>query len=186
MQEVGNIQQQACKNRMKLNRSKTSEMLLRGRTTKQVPDALPSIVMKPALKLLGVTFNQDPCNWDTHFDLLQCKASSWLYIIRVCKFYGHLQEGLMALFKGLRQSKFGRAHQNVNTLAKLISSVNMSTNIVIYGILHPLKIFFMPEIICYGIRSPKTVIIVYVTYFPCRGEGHSILTAVTTFYLIFV
>ena len=62
----------------------------------------------------------------------------------------------------------------------------MSTNIVIYGILHPLKIFFMPEIICYGIRSPKTVIIVYVTYFPCRGEGHSILTAVTTFYLVFV
>ena len=92
----------------------------------------------------------------------------------------------MALFNGLRQSKFGRAHYNVNTLAKLISSVNMSTNIVIYGILHPLKIFFMPEIICYGIRSPKTAIIVYVTYFPCRGEGHSILTAVTTFYLVFV
>ena len=62
----------------------------------------------------------------------------------------------------------------------------MSTNIAIYGILHPLKIFFMPEIICDGIRSPKTAIIVYVTYFPCRGEGHSILTAVTTFYLVFV
>ena len=65
MQEVGNIQQQACKNRMKLNQSKTWEMVLRGKTTKQVPDALPSIVMKPALKLLGVTFNQDPCNWYT-------------------------------------------------------------------------------------------------------------------------
>ena len=45
MQEVGNIQQQACKNRMKLNQSKTWEMVLRGKTTKQVPDALPSIVL---------------------------------------------------------------------------------------------------------------------------------------------
>ena len=54
----------------------------------------------------------------------------------------------------------------------------MSTNIVIYGILHPLKIFFMPEIICYGIRSPKTVIIVYVTYFP--------FFTLPRFYLVFV
>ena len=48
MQEVGNIQQWACKSRMKLNLSKTWEILLRGKTTKQVPDALPSIVGKPA------------------------------------------------------------------------------------------------------------------------------------------
>ena len=74
MQEVGNIQQWACKKRMKLDLSKTWEMVLRGKTTKQVPNALPSIVRKPELKLLAVTFNQHPCNWETHFDLLLSKA----------------------------------------------------------------------------------------------------------------
>ena len=65
MQEVGNIQQWAFKKRMKLDLSKTWEMVLRGKTTKQVPNALPSIVRKPELKLLAVTLNQDPCNWET-------------------------------------------------------------------------------------------------------------------------
>ena len=107
MQEVGNIQQWACKSRMKLNLSKTWEILLRGTKTKQVPDALPSIVGKPAeLQLLGVTFNQDPCNWDTHFDFLLRKASSRLYIMRVCKFYGYTQEELTALFNSLIMSLF--------------------------------------------------------------------------------
>ena len=60
---------------MKLNLSKTWEIVSRGKTTKQVPSALLSIVRKPELKLLGVTFNEDPCDWDTHFDLLLRKAS---------------------------------------------------------------------------------------------------------------
>ena len=79
-------------------------MVLRRKTTKQAPDALPSVVRKPKLKLLGVTFNQDPCNWDTHFDILLRKASSKLYIMRVCKFYGYLQEKLTALFNSLIMS----------------------------------------------------------------------------------
>ena len=106
MQEVGNIQQWAFKKRVKLNLSKTWEMVLRGKTTKQVPDALPSIVRKPELKLFGATFNQDPCNWDTHFDLLLRKASSRLYMIRVFKFYGYLQEELTALSNSLIMSLF--------------------------------------------------------------------------------
>ena len=79
---------------MKLNLSKTWEIVSRGKTTKQVPSALPSIVRKPELKLLGVTFNEDPCDCDTHFDLLLRKASSRLYIIRVSKFYGYWQKEL--------------------------------------------------------------------------------------------
>ena len=82
-------------------------MVLRRKTTKQAPDALPSVVRKPAeLQLLGVTFNQDPCNWDTHFDFLLRKASSRLYIMRVCKFYGYTQEELTALFYSLIMSLF--------------------------------------------------------------------------------
>ena len=56
--------------------------------------------------MLGVTFNQDPCNWDTHFDLLLHKASSRLYIIRVCKFYDNSQEELTAFFNSLIMSLF--------------------------------------------------------------------------------
>ena len=82
------------------------------------------------------------------------------------------------------QLKFGEAHYNVNTLAKSIISANVSTNMVIYYILHPLKILFVPAINCYRNRSQKTVIIVYMTNFPCRGQGHSVLMAITTFYLL--
>ena len=53
-----------------LNLSKSWEMVLTGKTTKQVPNPLPSIGRKPELKLLGVTFNRDPCNWVTQIDLL--------------------------------------------------------------------------------------------------------------------
>ena len=101
---------------MKLNLSKTWEIVSRGKTTKQVPSALPSIVRKPELKLLGVTFNEDPCDWDTHFDLLLRKASSRLYIIRVSKFYGYWQKELTALFNSsimslfCMQLKLGEAH----------------------------------------------------------------------------
>ena len=63
-------------------------MLLRGKSTKALPAPLVSIERKPCLKLLGVTFQSDPCNWDLHFDNIISKASSRLYILRVCKFYG--------------------------------------------------------------------------------------------------
>ena len=79
-------------------------MVLRRKTTKQAPDALPSVVRKPEHILFGVTCNQDPCNWDTHFDILLRKASSKLYIMRVCKFYGYLQEELTALFSLIMSS----------------------------------------------------------------------------------
>ena len=59
-----------------LHLSKTWEMILTGNTAKQMPDPLPSIGRKPEHKLLGVTFNQDPCKWDTRIDLLLHKASS--------------------------------------------------------------------------------------------------------------
>ena len=101
---------------MKLNLSKTWEIVLSGKTTKQVLSALPSIVRKPELQLLGVTFNEDPCDWATHFDLLVRKASDRLYIIRVCKFYGYCQEELTVLFNSsimslfCMQLKFGEAH----------------------------------------------------------------------------
>ena len=104
--EVNNIQRWAVENKMQINLNKTWEMIVRGRTKKVPPPPLPSIERKTELKLLGITFNQDPCNWDTHFDSLLHKASSRLYILRVCKHYGYCLSDLTVLFNSLIMSLF--------------------------------------------------------------------------------
>ena len=63
-------------------------MLLKGKSTKALLAPLALIERKPSLKFLGVTFQSDPCNWDSHLDNILSKASSRLHILRVCKFYG--------------------------------------------------------------------------------------------------
>ena len=91
---------------MKVNLTKTWELLLRGRTTKTPPEPLEIIGRKDKLKLLGVTFEQVPVNWDTHIDYLLSKASSRLYILRICKYYGYSKENLDLLFQSLILSVF--------------------------------------------------------------------------------
>ena len=81
-------------------------MVVKGKTSKTLPDPVTTIVRKSELKLLGVTFNQDPCNWDTHIDSILHKASSRLYILRVCKFYGYSLHELTTLFDSLIMSLF--------------------------------------------------------------------------------
>ena len=73
-------------NRIKVNLTKTWELLLRGKTTRTPPEPLENIERKEKLKLLGATFEQVPV-WDTHIDYLLSKASSRLYILRICKYY---------------------------------------------------------------------------------------------------
>ena len=90
--EVNSIRDWAASNRMTLNLSKTWEMLIHGKTTKPNPQPVPDIERKSWLKLLGITFQENPCCWDLHVDKLIAKASSRLYILRVCKFYGYSQE----------------------------------------------------------------------------------------------
>ena len=61
---------------------------------------------KTTLKLLGVTFEDDPVNWDSHIDHVLSKASSCLYILRVCRFYDYPKKQLDLLFKSLIISVF--------------------------------------------------------------------------------
>ena len=91
---------------MRLNLSKTLEMVVRGRTREPLAGAMSDIRRKSELKLLGVTFNEHPCNWDTHFDYVFSKASFRLYILRVCKYYGYSKEELTVLFDSLIMSLF--------------------------------------------------------------------------------
>ena len=66
--EVKNLENRAAKNRMSLNLSKTWEMLLCSGTTKPGPPPVPGIERKEWLKILGITFHEDPCNYDLHID----------------------------------------------------------------------------------------------------------------------
>ena len=88
-------------NCMKVNLTKTWELLLRGKTTRTPPEPLEIIGRKGRLKLLGPTFEQAPVNWDTHIDYLLSKASSRLYIIKIRKYYGYSIENLDLLFQSL-------------------------------------------------------------------------------------
>ena len=76
------------------------------KSTKALPAPLAFIERKPSLKLLGVTFQSDPCNWDLHFDNILSKASSRLHILRVCKFYRLPLDHLHILFTSLILSIF--------------------------------------------------------------------------------
>ena len=53
-------------NSMKVNLTKTWELLLRGKTTRTPPEPMEIIRRKEKLKLLSVTFEQVPVNWDIH------------------------------------------------------------------------------------------------------------------------
>ena len=77
-------------------------MHLKCKSTKaKLPVPLTFTKRKPSLKMLGVTFQSDPCNWDLHLDDILSKASSRLYILRVCKFYGLPLDHLHLLFISL-------------------------------------------------------------------------------------
>ena len=51
---------------MKVNLTKTWELLLREKTTRTPPEPMEIIRRKEKLKLLSVTFEQVPVNWDIH------------------------------------------------------------------------------------------------------------------------
>ena len=104
-QEVANIKRWA-DNLMKLNMKKTFEMVVRGKTRMPLPESIDGIAGKSELKLIGVTVNEDPCNWDTQFENILRKASSRLYILRVCKYYAYSLQELTLLSDSLIMSLF--------------------------------------------------------------------------------
>jgi hypothetical protein len=87
--EVTNIESWASNNRMKLNFKKTWEMLLCTRSPAiSPPPPINGIRRKKWLKLLAVTFQENPRCLDTQVDSLLSKAGSRIYILRVCRFHG--------------------------------------------------------------------------------------------------
>ena len=89
----------ADENRMKINLKKTWELLLKGRSTRIPPEPLDIIDRKDKLNLLEVTFEENPTNWDIQFQYLLSRASSRLYILRVCRYYKYFISRLDYFFK---------------------------------------------------------------------------------------
>ena len=104
--EGNSMKHWAATNRMTLNLSKTWETLRYGKTTKPNPQPVAGIEHKSWLKLLGIIFQENPCCWDLHVDKLIAKASSCLYLLRVCKFYDYSQDQLTKLFDSFILSLF--------------------------------------------------------------------------------
>ncbi|CAB4032780.1 Hypothetical predicted protein, partial [Paramuricea clavata] len=73
--EVESIQNWSEANQMTLNHSKTWEIVVHGGSMKPLPAPIVGIERKSWLKLLGVTFQENPCCWDLHIDDLLSKAS---------------------------------------------------------------------------------------------------------------
>ena len=96
----------ALKTGLRLNFSKTWEILLYRRTSELAPPPVPGIQRKECLKLSGITFHEDPSNWDLHIDSFLSRAASRLYILRVCKYYGYTKDQLSVLFESLIMSLF--------------------------------------------------------------------------------
>ena len=69
-EEVENIKLWSEENLMKLNLSKTEELVIKGRTTLPPPEPIVTIKRVSYLKLLGVIFQDSPTNWDKHFQLM--------------------------------------------------------------------------------------------------------------------
>ncbi|XP_022806812.1 uncharacterized protein LOC111343883 [Stylophora pistillata] len=107
--EVCSIKRWADDNKMTFNFKKTFEMVVKGKTRKTPPGDIGGIVRKKELKLLGVTFHENPCNWDTQFKHMLGKANSRLYILSVCKYFGYSVLELTVLFDSLIMSLFSYA-----------------------------------------------------------------------------
>ena len=99
--ETNNIKTWAETNRMKLNLKKTWEMVIHGKIARPLPEPLPMITRKSWLKILGVTFQENPTMWDLQMNELMSRACSRLYIIRTCKYYGFSSKELDLLFHSL-------------------------------------------------------------------------------------
>ena len=104
--EVSSIMEWAENNQMTLNLNKTWKMLLKSGSLKFPPAPPATAERKTKLNLLGVTFEDDPVNWDSHIDHVFSKASSRLYILRVYRVYGYPKEQLDLLFQSLIISVF--------------------------------------------------------------------------------
>ena len=90
---------------MKLNLSKTKELVIRGKTILLPPKPIVTIECVSCLKLLlGVAFQESPTNWDKQFDDSMERDLKRMHIVRTCKRNGYSVSDLDYLFNCLIMS----------------------------------------------------------------------------------
>ena len=83
--------------------SKTS---VKCKISRPLPEPLPMITRKSWLKILGVTFQENPTMWDLQMNELMSRVCSRLYIIRTCKYNGFSSKELDLLFHSLISDQY--------------------------------------------------------------------------------
>ena len=129
-------------------------MIVCGRTSIPLTSCISSIKRKTWLKILGITLEEIPENWDRHFE--ECsnaqksewknvhftwtdtsksaqmlkKASGRMYILQVCKYYGFTAKQLELLFQSLIMSlfTFGIELWGGTSYTKYISQIDKFVN----------------------------------------------------------
>ena len=104
-------------------------MVIRSNISTPLTAAIPNILRKTWLKILGVTLENAPDKWDLHFDEMISRAAGRLYILRVCKYYGMSINQLNLLFNSLIMRLFiygvelwgGTYDKHINQIDKFIS-----------------------------------------------------------------
>ena len=73
-------------------------MIVSGKSANLSPKPITGFERKTLMKLLGITFQNDPSSWDLHINDLLSRASSRMYIMKTCRSYGYSKEQLTLLF----------------------------------------------------------------------------------------
>ena len=67
-------------------------MVLSGKSSRPLPEPIQGIKRRDWLKLLGLTFQDKPCDWNKYSQFMISKACGRLYVLRVCKLYGYSKQ----------------------------------------------------------------------------------------------
>jgi len=99
-QEIDNVAFWAAENNLKLNVSKTTEIVFQNSRRRRVvtpPSLLPGISRKNSLKILGVKITSHLSAYD-HLRHVISESSQTLYALRVLRHHGMTEAGLHAVF----------------------------------------------------------------------------------------
>lgn len=93
-------------NLMSLNLVKTRELVIKTKTSKPPHKPMSGVKQVLSLKLLSVTFQDSPTNWDLQFDNLMQNSLKRVHILQVCKVSGYCIQDLQYLFNVVIMSHF--------------------------------------------------------------------------------
>jgi hypothetical protein len=104
--EISHIEQWSAAKNLRLNRTKSAEMLIRVRNTRpnDVPAPLPGIARVTEMKILGVVISDD-LKVSAHVKATLASCEQSLYALRIMKAHGMQQNAIQTVFSATTLSK---------------------------------------------------------------------------------